>query len=119
MKLAIAVLGTGLTCVALLGATRGAPQSAANRAMTTGATPRLSDDVRPAATIDFKNDLVPVFTKVGCNAGGCHGAAIGNHSLLASRLYAQQSVCAGKRVGLGPSRDDGFGKRSAKTEFRL
>jgi len=86
MKLAIAVLGTGLTCVALLGATRGAPQSAANRAMTTGATPRLSDDVRPAATIDFKNDLVPVFTKVGCNAGGCHGAAIGRGDFHLSLL---------------------------------
>ncbi len=27
--------------------------------------------------IDFRNDLVPVFTKHGCNAGACHGAAIG------------------------------------------
>lgn len=29
------------------------------------------------ATVDFRNDLVPVFTKVGCNAGACHGAALG------------------------------------------
>ena len=28
-------------------------------------------------TIDFINDLVPMFTKLGCNAGKCHGAAIG------------------------------------------
>ncbi len=27
--------------------------------------------------VDFDNDLVPVFTKLGCNAGACHGAAIG------------------------------------------
>ena len=27
--------------------------------------------------IDFRNDLIPVFTKHGCNAGACHGAAIG------------------------------------------
>ena len=28
-------------------------------------------------TIDFRNDLMPVLTKHGCNAGACHGAAIG------------------------------------------
>ncbi len=28
-------------------------------------------------TIDFINDLVPMFTKLGCNAGKCHGSAIG------------------------------------------
>ncbi|MDG2223327.1 MAG: DUF1553 domain-containing protein [Rubripirellula sp.] len=27
--------------------------------------------------IDFKNDLIPMFTKLGCNAGKCHGSAIG------------------------------------------
>ena len=27
--------------------------------------------------VDFVNDLIPVFTRSGCNAGGCHGAAIG------------------------------------------
>ena len=27
--------------------------------------------------IDFKNDLIPVLTKSGCNAGACHGAAVG------------------------------------------
>ena len=27
--------------------------------------------------VDFRNDLIPVFTKNGCNAGACHGAAIG------------------------------------------
>lgn len=33
-----------------------------------------ADDALP---IEFGNDLVPVFTKHGCNAGACHGAAIG------------------------------------------
>jgi len=28
-------------------------------------------------TIDFENDLIPVFTRFGCNSGACHGAAIG------------------------------------------
>ncbi len=27
--------------------------------------------------VDFRNDLIPVLTKHGCNAGACHGAAIG------------------------------------------
>ncbi|MFK7734739.1 MAG: DUF1553 domain-containing protein [Pirellulaceae bacterium] len=27
--------------------------------------------------IDFTNDIVPILTKNGCNAGACHGAAIG------------------------------------------
>ena len=30
-----------------------------------------------SSRVDFKNDLVPLFTKSGCNAGACHGAAIG------------------------------------------
>ena len=30
-----------------------------------------------AALVDFENDLIPVFTKFGCNAGACHGAAAG------------------------------------------
>ena len=30
-----------------------------------------------AADTDFQNDLIPVLTKNGCNAGACHGAAIG------------------------------------------
>lgn len=32
---------------------------------------------RGVETIDFINDLVPMFTKLGCNAGKCHGSAIG------------------------------------------
>ena len=31
----------------------------------------------PADPVDFQNDLIPVFTKAGCNTGACHGAAIG------------------------------------------
>ena len=28
-------------------------------------------------TVDFENDLIPIFTKFGCNAGACHGSAAG------------------------------------------
>ncbi|MBM81481.1 MAG: S-layer protein [Planctomycetaceae bacterium] len=27
--------------------------------------------------IDFTNDIVPIFTKLGCNGGGCHGKSTG------------------------------------------
>jgi hypothetical protein len=27
--------------------------------------------------VDFENDLIPIFTKFGCNAGACHGSAAG------------------------------------------
>ncbi len=39
------------------------------------ASSSLADD--ESSLVDFKNDLIPVFTKHGCNAGACHGAAIG------------------------------------------
>jgi len=39
------------------------------------ASSSLADD--ESSRVDFKNDLIPVFTKHGCNAGACHGAAIG------------------------------------------
>ena len=32
--------------------------------------------VEEADSIDFRSDLIPMFTKHGCNAGACHGAAI-------------------------------------------
>ncbi len=36
---------------------------------------RAAEPTRPG--IDFENDLIPVFTKLGCNAGACHGSAMG------------------------------------------
>ncbi len=32
---------------------------------------------KPIDRVDFENDLIPVFTKAGCNTGACHGAAVG------------------------------------------
>ncbi|MCH2581149.1 MAG: DUF1549 domain-containing protein, partial [Planctomycetes bacterium] len=40
----------------------------------------------PAARVYFANDLIPVFTKAGCNAASCHGAAIGRGGVKLS-LY--------------------------------
>jgi hypothetical protein len=41
--------------------------------LTTGAA--NAADVKPP--VDFTNDVVPLFTKLGCNSGGCHGKATG------------------------------------------
>lgn len=40
-----------------------------------------SAKVRP---ISFTNDVVPMFSKVGCNGGGCHGAAVGQNGFKLS-----------------------------------
>ena len=36
-----------------------------------------TDDTGEFNDVEFKNDLIPMFTKLGCNAGKCHGSAIG------------------------------------------
>lgn len=43
---------------------------------------RLIDDV----PIHFVNQVVPLFTKFGCNAGGCHGRASGQNGFKLSLL---------------------------------
>nr|MDQ2732417.1 DUF1549 domain-containing protein [Armatimonadota bacterium] len=34
--------------------------------------------------VSFTNDVVPMFSKVGCNGGGCHGAAVGQNGFKLS-----------------------------------
>ena len=41
------------------------------------ATSSFSDDAKRQPSIDFTNDIAPIFTKYGCNGGGCHGKATG------------------------------------------
>ncbi len=41
------------------------------------------DDPQP---ISFKNEIVPIFTKLGCNGGGCHGKAGGQNGFRLSLL---------------------------------
>ena len=43
---------------------------------TPAASTEITGETRDKA-VDFKNDLIPLFTKLGCNAGKCHGSAIG------------------------------------------
>src|SRR5207249_1595799 len=42
-----------------------------------------SDAVEP---INFPNQIVPIFTKAGCNSGGCHGKASGQNGFKLSLL---------------------------------
>ncbi len=37
----------------------------------------LSLTSQAAETVSFRNDVMPIFAKAGCNSGGCHGALAG------------------------------------------
>jgi len=45
--------------------------------------PLLRGEERP---LNFTNDIVPILTKAGCNAGGCHGKASGQNGFKLSLL---------------------------------
>lgn len=42
--------------------------------------------VGEALPINFPNQIVPIFTKLGCNSGGCHGKASGQNGFRLSLL---------------------------------
>jgi hypothetical protein len=44
------------------------------------------EDTDAFKPINFPNQIVPVFTKAGCNAGGCHGKASGQNGFRLSLL---------------------------------
>jgi hypothetical protein len=58
--------------------------------------------------VDFENDLIPIFTKFGCNAGACHGSAAGRGefklSLFGGNPQADYEAIvrqlAGRRINL-------------------
>ena len=43
-------------------------------------------DIDSPRPINFSNEIVPVFTKLGCNAGGCHGKSGGQNGFKLSLL---------------------------------
>ena len=65
-------------------------------------------DLATSERVDFENDLIPIFTKFGCNGGACHGAAAGrgefNLSLFGGNPQADYKAIvrqfAGRRVNL-------------------
>ena len=58
--------------------------------------------------VDFENDLIPIFTKFGCNAGACHGSAVGRGEFKLSLFggnpqsdyEAMVRQLAGRRINL-------------------
>src|SRR5262249_51234657 len=42
--------------------------------------------------INFGNQIVPIFTKLGCNSGGCHGKASGQNGFKISLLGFEPDV---------------------------
>ncbi len=59
-----------------------------------GKTATLSASVeqfKTVAPINFPNQIVPIFTKAGCNGGGCHGKASGQNGFKLSLLGFEPS----------------------------
>lgn len=50
-----------------------------------GASTRLSvREIGRSRRVNFPNEIVPIFTKSGCNSGGCHGKASGQNGFRLS-----------------------------------
>ncbi len=62
-----------------------------------------ADDAGATAIVDFQNDLQPIFTRLGCNSGPCHGKARGQGGFQLSLLGfdAQQDFDAIVKEGRG------------------
>jgi len=52
----------------------------------TASLPVKVKDAGQVEPINFANQIVPIFTKAGCNAGGCHGKASGQNGFKLSLL---------------------------------
>src|SRR5262249_60685634 len=50
------------------------------------AVPVTVQEFSAARSLNFANQVVPIFTKLGCNAGGCHGKASGQNGFRLSLL---------------------------------
>ncbi|QVL33628.1 DUF1553 domain-containing protein [Telmatocola sphagniphila] len=46
----------------------------------------LAESLNATLPINFANQIVPIFTKQGCNSGGCHGKASGQNGFKLSLL---------------------------------
>jgi hypothetical protein len=54
--------------------------------------PVTAEAVDQNLPINFGNQIVPVFTKLGCNSGGCHGKASGQNGFKLSLLGFEPEV---------------------------
>jgi hypothetical protein len=54
--------------------------------------PLTAEHVGENLPINFPNQVVPIFTKIGCNSGGCHGKASGQNGFKLSLLGFEPEV---------------------------
>lgn len=54
---------------------------AASPTVTLDTTKPVSEIMAPASGWSFRNHVIPVLTRLGCNSGACHGAAAGKGGL--------------------------------------
>jgi hypothetical protein len=54
--------------------------------------PVTTEKVDENLPINFGNQIVPIFTKLGCNSGGCHGKASGQNGFKLSLLGFEPEV---------------------------
>ena len=64
----------------------GTTQLTATYGDKTATAPVTASHVGENLPINFPNQVVPVFTKLGCNSGGCHGKASGQNGFKLSLL---------------------------------
>ena len=64
----------------------GATEIAVAFAGHTARVPAEAKSVGENLPLNFTNQVVPVFTKLGCNSGGCHGKAAGQNGFRLSLL---------------------------------
>jgi hypothetical protein len=60
-----------------------------DKSITIPVTVKHADENLP---INFPNQIVPIFTKLGCNSGGCHGKASGQNGFKLSLLGYEPDV---------------------------
>src|SRR5206468_72949 len=58
----------------------------------TATVPCTVSNVGGERHLNFANDIVPVFTKLGCNGGGCHGKSGGQNGFALSLLGFEPDV---------------------------
>ena len=70
-------------------ARRRSSPSSATRPSSVPVAVKHADENLP---INFANQVVPIFTKLGCNSGGCHGKASGQNGFKLSLLGFEPEV---------------------------
>src|SRR4029434_11133351 len=71
---------------------RAVPQASGSTTITvkfldkTVTVPVAATQIEENLPINFPNQVVPVFSKLGCNSGGCHGKASGQNGFKLSLL---------------------------------